>query len=191
MQTIETTRLLIRIDTHEEYLHAFQSQDDASLKAMFGIQSDADLQTQKAKVSGGLTTYRTSVRFFHLILKESNEVAGSFAYHNWFPLDKRSEIGYDMKAERYKNKGYMKEAFPFIIAHGFQAMELNRMEAFINPENTPSRRLVSAAGFQLEGLLKGRYRDNGVFTDAIVYGLMASDYQLQQAAPNVQALQHR
>jgi [ribosomal protein S5]-alanine N-acetyltransferase len=177
MHTIETQRLHIRIHTYEEYINAFATCDDAALKAMFGFQNDADLQTQKSKISGGLTTYRTSVRFFHLILKETNDVAGGFAYHNWFPQDQRSEIGYDMKREEYKNKGYMKEAFPPIIAYGFETMGLNRMEAFIDPTNTPSRRLVEATGFQQEGLLKQRYRYNGVFSDALVYGLMVKDYR--------------
>jgi len=177
MQTIETPRLLIRIDTHEEYVQAYRTLDDVALKSRFGVQTDADLQVNKYKVSGGLTTYRTSVRFFHLLLKETNEVVGSIAYHNWFPLDQRTEIGYDIRAKQHKNKGYMKEALPFVIAHGFGEMELNRIEAFIDPTNTPSRRLVEAAGFQQEGLLKGRYRYNDVFTDALVYGLMKKDYR--------------
>jgi len=178
MQTIETTRLLIRVDTYEAYKRAFATLDDATLKHMFGIHTDESLQSQKNKVTGGLTTYRTSVLFFHLILKERNEVVGSFAYHNWFPLDKRSEIGYAITAEHHKNRGYMKEAFPSIMAYGFDTLQLNRMEAFINPANTPSCRLVEAAGFQQEGLLKERYHDSEGFTDAILYSLLAKDYFL-------------
>jgi len=177
MSTIETPRLLVRVDTYEDYFKAFTTLDDDALKSMFGIYTDADLESQKKKVSGGLTTYRSSVRFFHLILKENNEVIGSFAYHNWFPRDRRSEIGYEIKASHHKSKGYMKEAFPSLIAYGFETMELNRMEAFIEPGNIASRRLVEAASFREEGLLKERYRPDEKFTDAIVYSLLAKDYR--------------
>jgi ribosomal-protein-alanine N-acetyltransferase len=176
MQTIETSRLMIRVDTYEDYIGAYATKDDVTLKAMFGIQTHADLEVQKGKVAGGLITYRTSLRFFHMILKETEEVVGSFAYHNWFPMHQRSEIGYDIKTEGHKNKGYMKEAFPFLLSHGFQEMGLYRMEAFIDPDNVPSRKLVEAAGFESEGLLKDRYRYNEAFTDAIVYCLFAKDY---------------
>lgn len=174
MQPIETSRLLLRVDSYEDYLSAFATLDDAALKTRFGIQTDMDLEAQKAKVSGGLVTYRTSLVYFHLILKETTEVVGSFAYHNWYPRDHRSEIGYDIKTEAHKNKGYMKEAFPFMISYGFESMGLNRMEAFIDPANTASRRLVEGAGFHEEAVMKQRYRPADEFRDGVVYALLAS-----------------
>lgn len=55
-------------------------------------------------------------------------------------------------------------------------MGLNRMEAFIDPDNTASRRLVERAGFRPEGLLKERYQYGESPTDAFVYRLLANEY---------------
>jgi [ribosomal protein S5]-alanine N-acetyltransferase len=174
--TLETARLSIRVDAHERYVEVFRTYSDAALKAYTGITSDEDLQKQKDKVWGGLTTYRTSVVFFHLIERSMDKVIGSFAFHNWYPIHNRSEIGYAMAAEEYKNKGYMREALPPIIAFGFEAMQLNRAEAFISPDNTASRRLVERVGFRQEGWLKEHFSYNGVLDDSLVYGLIRKDY---------------
>lgn len=174
---IETPRLLLRIDTKEEYEHLFRTETDEALKALFGLQTDEALQTQRMKVEGGLCTYRTSVLFVHLIEKQEQKVIGSFAYHNWYPMHSRSEIGYDMKQDAYKNKGFMREALPPIIRYGFETMKLHRMEAYIHPDNTASRRLVEGAGFTEEARLKENYTDNGVPVDSIVYRLLQHEYQ--------------
>jgi ribosomal-protein-alanine N-acetyltransferase len=177
MQTLETSRLLIRVETHEEYIHKFKTCDDEVLMNYYGHNSEA-LEVQKMKVAGGFTTYRTAVMFFHHELKGSNEVIGSTSLHNWYPKLRRSELGYDIRKEEHKNRGYMKEVLPYILDYGFNVMELNRIEAFIAPYNTPSKRLVENTGFQYEGLLKEHHYLDGKGIDSMAYGLLAKDYAL-------------
>jgi ribosomal-protein-alanine N-acetyltransferase len=176
VKTLETNRLSIRIDTEQDYVRMFRTCDDDTLKQYFGITTEAELEKQKGKVRGGLTTYRTSVMFFHLIERSMNKVVGQLAFHNWFPMHRRSEIGYSIVSDEYKNKGYMREAIAPIIDFGFEAMELNRIEAFIDPGNMPSRKLVTRIGFQPEGLLCERYCYDGVVSDALVYRLLRQEY---------------
>lgn len=175
--TLETARLSIRIDTEEAYVQAFRSQSDEALKAYFGIQDEAELRLQKDKVRGGLSTYRTSVVFFHLIERSEDKVIGNFAFHNWYPAHRRSEIGYSMISDAYKGRGYMREAIATMIVFGFEAMGLNRMEAFIHPDNQASRKLVERAGFRQEGMLAERYFEGGAMSDSLVYGLLHRDIE--------------
>jgi ribosomal-protein-alanine N-acetyltransferase len=81
-----------------------------------------------------------------------------------------------MSAEAYKGQGFMSEAIPPIIAFGFKEMGLNRIEAFIHPENIPSIRLVERMGFQQEGCLHEHYCKEGVPCDSLIYGLLLKDY---------------
>lgn len=173
---LETPRLILRIDTEEMYTDAFRTKPDAYLKEHFGIAGEAALQLQKEKIRGGLTTYRSSVLFFHLVEKSGGIVVGNFAFHNWYPAHSRAELGYAMADEAYKNKGFMREALPSIIAFGFEALALNRMEAFIHPENLPSRKLVEAAGFTIEGRLLDHYCNDGIMGDSMLYRLLRKEY---------------
>ncbi len=157
---------------------------DADIRRRYGITTEEELALQKGKVAGGLSTYRTSVLFFHLVEKQLDSVIGSFSFHNWYPAHRRSEIGYAVTERALMSKGYMREAIGPIIAFGFEAMGLNRIEAFIHPDNEPSRKLVMRAGFQQEGWLHEHYCKDGITGDSLVYGLLARDYRGRAQAAN-------
>jgi ribosomal-protein-alanine N-acetyltransferase len=71
----------------------------------------------------------------------------------------------------------MKEALPYIISYGFREVQLNRLEAFIHPDNRTSRRLVEGVGFVREGLLKEHHNDHGVLGDSMLYRLLRNEYK--------------
>ncbi|KAA5536282.1 GNAT family N-acetyltransferase [Taibaiella lutea] len=173
---IETPRLLIRMDTAADYIRFVKEYDDATLKQYFGW-DDALLAAAKEKVSGGLHTYRTSVMFAHFIEKASGTIIGDFAFHNWFPMHNRSEIGYAMRNDVFKNKGFMKEAIRPLIDYGFEQLNLNRMEAFIGPNNIASQKTVQSVGFKQEGVLKEHFNVNGKLQDSLVFALLKSEYK--------------
>jgi ribosomal-protein-alanine N-acetyltransferase len=175
--TIETPRLLLRIDTLEDYNRIFESFDDKALMQYFGYINEAELESEKLKVKGGLCTYRTSVVFFHLIEKTTHTVLGSFAFHNWFKIHSRSEIGYALKKDEYKNRGFMKEAIVPILDYGFHILKINRMEAFIGPDNIASQKVVLGQGFKQEGVLKEHYNKDGDLQDSILFALLRKDYK--------------
>ena len=176
VKTLETELLSIRIDPEAAYLEAFRTKSDEELKTYFGIATDETLQAQKAKISGGLTTYRTALVFFHLIERANDVVIGSIAFHNWFPSHRRCEIGYAIGAEEYNGQGFMREAMRPIIEFGFGEMELNRIEAFIHPQNAASIKLVERVGFRQEGWLHEHHCGDGVLGDSLVFGLLKSAY---------------
>jgi len=85
-------------------------------------------------------------------------VIGSCGFHNWIKNHERSEIGYEIH-KQYQNQGYMSEAIKKVINYGFQEMNLNRIEALIDPMNENSIRIVTKNGFKQEGILRGHYKN--------------------------------
>ncbi len=63
---LQTPRLLIRIDSEEQYIARFGSATDEELMSLFGFATPEDLQTQKLKIAGGFSNYRTSTVQFHM-----------------------------------------------------------------------------------------------------------------------------
>ena len=177
MKMIETPRLLLRVITVEEYKNIFAHYDQADAMAFFGFTTEERFLEEKKKYDGGVTTYRTSLMYFHLIEKQSSRVIGDCAFHNWYPQHSRSEIGYGMKDDAFKNQGYMKEALLPIIDYGFNEMKLNRIEAFISPRNIPSQKLVQHYGFREEGRLRDHYCNQGVIDDSLVFGLLRNEFE--------------
>ena len=88
---------------------------------------------------------------------------------------RRAEIGYSLLAEQ-QGRGYAREALRLAIAHAFDLLGLERIEADIDPRNLASCALVEALGFQREGLLRNRWRANDEISDSAIYGLLKDEF---------------
>src|SRR4030095_1243376 len=172
---IYTERLILRLINPEIYNQVMSTYNDESIKKYFGITTAIELEQEKIRFRQGMTMAGRSFLYFHLLDKKTTEVMGWCGYHTWFLQHRRAEIGYVLNEDRFKGKGYMKEALPPIIDYGFATINLHRIEALIAPGNEPSLRLVNYLGFTQEGILREHYLKNGKLEDSIVFSLLESD----------------
>ncbi|RYZ47652.1 MAG: N-acetyltransferase [Sphingobacteriales bacterium] len=173
---IETPRLILRRSTMSDYTRIFEEQTSEEAMAYLGAANEDELSLERSRYEKGLETYRTSFVYFHLIEKSSLEVIGDCCFHTWYTPHARAEIGYGIKKEIDKNKGYMREALYPVLRYGFAEMGLHRVEAFVNPDNLPSQKLLLGVGFKQEGVLKEHYYKNGEHLDSIVLGLLRKNF---------------
>ncbi|MBL1098455.1 GNAT family N-acetyltransferase [Streptomyces coffeae] len=74
-------------------------------------------------------------------------------------------LGYTAYAST-TGRGYMTEGLGLVVQHAFGDLGLHRLEANIQPDNTPSLNLVKRLGFQREGystafqFINGEWRDH-------------------------------
>lgn len=66
----------------------------------------------------------------------------------------QGEIGYELAPEHWR-KGIMTEVVETIVHYGFEELGLHRIEAFVVPNHTASRKLLEKTGFTEEGILGG------------------------------------
>lgn len=66
---------------------------------------------------------------------------------------RRAEIGYWL-GEGYRGRGYARAAVECVCQYAFATLALRRVYALCFPENVTSHRLLEAAGFEREGLLR-------------------------------------
>jgi RimJ/RimL family protein N-acetyltransferase len=88
----------------------------------------------------------------------------------------RAELGYAM-GRAYWGQGYMHEALTALVKHAFEAAELRRLEADVDPRNPASIRTLERLGFQREGYLRERWHVAGEIQDAFFYGLLKREWQ--------------
>ncbi len=94
---------------------------------------------------------------------------------NFHKASARAEIGYILAREHW-SRGYMAEALPALIDHAFGPLELNRLEADIDPRNAASARVLQRFGFRREGLLRERWIVRGEPSDSAIYGLLRTEW---------------
>lgn len=110
-----------------------------------------------------------------VLLRGSTRVVGDISLFDFVPQCRRAEMGYSMAAD-HQGQGYMHEALTALVQHGFTALDLNRIEADIDPRNTASARSLERLGFVREGLLRERWIVAGEVSDTAFYGLIRRDW---------------
>jgi [ribosomal protein S5]-alanine N-acetyltransferase len=174
-ETITTERLVLRKLGPEDFQHLFENASESEIKYILGLNDDEDYLKDKERFLGS-SGYNRSFVFFQILERENMNVIGSCGFHNWHPLHLRSEMGYILKYDQYKNKGIMTETIPPILEYGFSRMKLNRIEAQVGPENIPSLRLLKKFGFQQEGILRKHYVVDKVAEDSLIFSLLKEEY---------------
>jgi [ribosomal protein S5]-alanine N-acetyltransferase len=102
-------------------------------------------------------------------------IIGTCGYTRWNQENQFAVLGYDL-ARPYWHRGLMSEAVAAILRFGFERMALHRVEATVLTGNTASAALLGRAGFQLEGVLRGRALQREIFRDMWMFGITRDDW---------------
>ena len=123
-----------------------------------------------------LADYETGISLPLVIERNSDNVfVGNCTLHQFHAASRRAEIGYSL-ARPYWGLGYMHEALLTLVSYAFERLDLNRLEADIDPRNTSSARSLERLGFLKEGLLRERWIVSGEVSDTGFYGLLRSEW---------------
>lgn len=108
-------------------------------------------------------------------LRAERTLIGTVSLFHFHTPSRRAELGYAL-GRPYWGAGYMHEALQALLQYAFESLELNRLEADIDPLNLASARVLERLGFQLEGRLRERWIVNGETSDTWLYGLLRREW---------------
>jgi [ribosomal protein S5]-alanine N-acetyltransferase len=75
----------------------------------------------------------------------------------------------------HERQGVMRQGLALVVRHAFKVLKLHRLEANIQPANTPSIALVKACGFRLEGHSPSYLKIGGRWRDHERWAIVATD----------------
>lgn len=105
-----------------------------------------------------------------LAIEVDGVVAGAIGLNPrplWSPYT--FEMGYWL-SEAHWGRGIVSAAVGLLVAHAFEAMSAERVQAFVYEWNPASRRVLEKNGFALEGRLRRAVHRDGRWGDCWVYG---------------------
>jgi RimJ/RimL family protein N-acetyltransferase len=161
---------------------------EADVAALFGIHSDPeamrywdappwkDDERGRAMVAGDLALATQEHLRLGIELVADGALLGTCSFWNIKPQFRRAEIGYILGPGSWGH-GYMREALSALLDYGFNEMNLNRVEADIDPRNERSARLLERLKFSKEGFLRERVIVDGEISDSAMYGLLRRDWK--------------
>ena len=106
----------------------------------------------------------------------TGEMIGDAAYYHKKD-DPQAYIGYTI-ARSYWRKGYGMEAIQRLLAYLFDELDLHRIIAITDVENTPSFNLLDCLGFRREGHFLENLMFKGNWASEYYYGMLRREWQM-------------
>jgi ribosomal-protein-alanine N-acetyltransferase len=173
---LETSRLILRHMTAEDTEFVFHHFSDADVCRYL---YDAEPFRSEDDAISLIRWYDNKERPDHnrwlMVLKDTSALIGTCGYHAWDRDNNIAEIGYDMRRE-FWGYGYMTEAMQAALQHGFGSMNLNRVQAYVAPENEGSVRLLQRLGFMREGTVREKHLFRERYYDHYCFSLLRREW---------------
>ena len=173
--TIKTLRLIIRpfvsADADEVQRICGDKEVAANTRAVPYPYPAGAAKSWIAQHTGFWQTGRSAI--FAVTLAENDKVIGAIGLE-LNSEDHRAELGYWID-EDFRGQGFATESAIAIIEFGFAYLGLHRISAHHLVRNPASGKVMSNAGMQPEGKLRGHVRKWGVFEDVVVFGIVKTD----------------
>lgn len=172
---LSTKRLLLRKMKSSDSDSLFQIWSDPEVTRFMNIDRFTDQKQAKEMIMlfDKLSKENTAIRY-SIIELESNKIIGSCGYNILDFENAKTEIGYEID-KHYWGKGYAPEAISFLIKYAFNDLNLNRIEAKVEPENVNSIKVLKKLSFLFEGTMRKVERSKGRFIDLNLYSLLVTD----------------
>ena len=112
-----------------------------------------------------------------LTLRGGGDVlVGTVSLFSFHEASRRAEIGYVLARELW-GRGLMHEALTALVNLAFGPLNLNRLEADIDPRNTASAKSLARLGFVQEGFLRERWIVGEEVSDTALFGLLSREWK--------------
>jgi ribosomal-protein-alanine N-acetyltransferase len=167
---IETERLRIRHFTADDWeaVHSYTS--DPGVMIYLPEEVMTEEQTRQF-VAESMTEEGQAYAVF---LRAEDRLIGQIGFHPWY-ASRIYEIGWVFHP-RFHRQGYATEAAAALLRYGFESLQVHRVIATCQPENTASWRVMEKLGMQREGhLRKCIYRDER-WWDEYFYALLEEEW---------------
>lgn len=151
--TLQTQRLLLRSFGPADLENVFAGLSHPEVILHYGV-SFATLEATQEQMDWYASIEREGTGLWRAICtKEDGAFLGAIGLNNIVQQHRRGEIGFWLMPE-HQGKGYISEALPVIIEHGFSALGLHRITAEVETDNAASAKVLVKGGFVHEGTLR-------------------------------------
>lgn len=180
--TLRTARLLLRPLRPDDAPALFGVYSDPRVMRYWSTAPWTGIETAHALIARDLTEMQHGGYLrLGLETREGRELVGTCTLFDFVPQCRRVELGYALASARW-GRGYMHEALVALLGYGFDTLDLNRVEADVDPRNLASTRSLERLGFHHEGHLRERWIVGGEVSDSGFFGLLRRDWMRRRAS---------
>jgi RimJ/RimL family protein N-acetyltransferase len=180
---IETARLRLRpFEAGDlEALHAIQSREDVARYLYWGPRSLDEVRDALAdRMQMTVLEAEGQTLVLAAVLRDSGELVGDVNLRWLSEAHRQGEVGYVFHPDHHGH-GYAVEATAEVLRLGFEELALHRIVARCDGRNVASTRLMERLGMRREAHLRENELVKGVWTDELVFALLAREWRAARA----------
>ncbi|MAW95004.1 MULTISPECIES: GNAT family N-acetyltransferase [unclassified Leeuwenhoekiella] len=162
--TFKTDRLLIRAITDADLENIYHGLSNPEVIKHYGISFDS-LEATKEQM---LWFADEKQMWWAICALDNQSFYGAAGLNDINHQEHKAEIGLWLLPQ-FWGKGIMKEVLNLISDYGLNQLNLNRIEGFVETENTNCKRAMAKLNFKLEKTLKDCELKNGKLISLDVY----------------------
>ncbi len=171
-----TERLRLRRLTVADAAGLHECFGDPEAMRFWDAPASPDLAETERRIRQSVSIDPTWHAAWAVLARPHDGFLGMVNYHERRPWNRRLVVGWIL-ARRHWGAGLMHEAMAALLAHCFGALETQRIEAEIEPDNHRSLRLAERLGFAREGLLRDRLCVAGEPRSILMHALLRPDWR--------------
>jgi ribosomal-protein-alanine N-acetyltransferase len=180
--TLRSERLTLRPLRRSDAAELFAIFSDVRVTRYLSKPPWTDIGSAHERIARDIDSMSTGqYACFGIVQTNDGKLIGECSLFNLMPQCRRAEIGYTLAYDAW-GKGYIGEALVSLLEFGFTQLDLNRVEADIDPRNLASAKTLERLGFTKEGHLRERWIVAGEVSDSWLYGLLVGDWRTKAGA---------
>lgn len=173
LPTIRTPRLRLRAIGIEDIAELYEVFSDPEVVRYWSRPALADLA--EAVVMIEQRAEQPSLLQWGIVRADEDRLLGTCTLADIDLTHKRASIGYALARAAW-GQGIAREAVRALVGYGFEAIELHRIAADVDPRNARSIHLLEELGFSREGLQREYYFVGDEWQDTAMFGLLRREW---------------
>ncbi|MBP0904395.1 GNAT family N-acetyltransferase [Mariniflexile gromovii] len=150
---LESERLILRQFIESDLENVFKGLSHPEVIKYYGI-SFKTLEESKQQMAWFFNLEKSEKGIWWAVCsKTTGEFLGAGGLNDLCKINKKAEIGFWLLPENW-GKGFITEIIPLICNYAFNSIGLNRLEAFVESENTNCKKVLAKLNFTLEDTMK-------------------------------------
>ncbi|WP_299568106.1 GNAT family N-acetyltransferase [uncultured Pedobacter sp.] len=174
MTSMKTDRLLLRPITPEDKQNIYKGLSHPEVIKFYGVSFHSLEATEEQMIWYRELEENETGRWWAICSADGRTFYGAGGFNNLSKAHKKAEIGFWLLPEFWA-KGLMQEAFPLICSYGFDTLGLNRIEAFVETENSNCKKAIEKLNFKHEGTMRNCEIKDNKFLSIAIYSKLKND----------------
>lgn len=174
--TLHGDLITLRPLTKDDADTMFAASDNAEVNRLTGTTETATLEQYRAHYAR-LLEAQDRVDYAIIPKELSETVVGEVVLNDIDTRNRSANFRIMLLNETYFGKGYGTEATKLILKHGFESLNLHRIDLEVYDFNPRAARVYEKAGFVREGLKRDVLFWDGEYHSAIVMSILQSEFE--------------